>query len=73
MTFEAYLTTKEVAIFLGVKEQQVRNWTSEGKLPFYKLGRLNRYKWCEIKEIIDSNPAGLNIIMKEKKNGDKER
>ena len=37
------MTAKEVAEYINVKEKTIRNWTSEGKIPFVKLGSAVRY------------------------------
>jgi len=46
---EQYLSTKEVATYLGVSEKTVRGWHSKGLLIPDKVGpRLNRYKMKDI-------------------------
>ena len=50
------MTAKEVADYLGVKTKTIRNWTSEKKIPFVKLGGSVRYpreridNWLKSKE-----------------------
>jgi len=51
VTFPENMTAKQVAKYLQVKEKTIRNWTSEGKIPFVKLptGTV-RYKLSEIEK-----------------------
>jgi excisionase family DNA binding protein len=50
------MTAKEVAKYVNVGEKTIRNWTSEGKIPFVKLGSAVRYpktridSWQKTKE-----------------------
>ena len=50
------MTAKEVANYLGVGTKTIRNWTSEDKIPFVKLGGSVRYpkeridNWLKSKE-----------------------
>ena len=53
-----WLASKEAAIFLGVSEAQLRNLTSAGRIPYYKFGRLNRYKASELEDLIRKNRRG---------------
>ncbi len=42
------MTAKEVAEYINVGEKTIRNWTSEGKIPFVKLGSAVRYPKTQI-------------------------
>lgn len=55
---ERFLTTDEAALYLGVTVGTVRNMVSRGELPYYKLGRRNRYKLSELKNLLQSNKRG---------------
>lgn len=55
---ENLLTTEELATLLKVSPGVVRNMTSNGQLPYYKLGRRNRYWWSEIKKLLSSTHKG---------------
>ncbi len=50
-----WMTTKEVSEYLRISESQVFNLTSARTLPFYKLGRRNRYLKNEIDEYLLEN------------------
>ncbi len=53
-----YMTAEEVADYINYKEKTIRNWTSQGKIPFVKLGSGVRYpkskidNWLKTKEKI---------------------
>ena len=55
---ERFLTTDEAALYLGVTVGTVRNMVCRGELPYYKLGRRNRYKLSELKNLLQSNKRG---------------
>lgn len=55
-----WLRSKEAAIYLGISEAVLRNMTSNGSIPYYKLGRLNRYRRVELKQLLLSNKRGAN-------------
>ncbi len=50
-----WLTTKEVAEYLSLSVSQVFNLTSNGYLPYHKLGRRNRYLTEEIDAFMEEN------------------
>lgn len=47
---ETYLTTKEVARLLKVKEITVRRWVIRGWLPAFRLGREFRIKKIDLEK-----------------------
>lgn len=53
-----WMTTKEVAEYLSVSVGQIRNWTSNGKVSYYKIGRHNRYLRSEVDALLFSNKRG---------------
>lgn len=46
------LNTEQAAAYLGISSASLRNMTSNGKVPFYKLGRRNRYRLPELRELL---------------------
>lgn len=48
-----FVTPREAARFLGISYKQIRSLTASRKIPFYKVGRLNRYKVSELREFIE--------------------
>lgn len=55
---EAWLDSKEAAEFLRVSPAMLRNLTCNGKVPFYKFGRRNRYLKQELVAMILKQPRG---------------
>lgn len=58
-TEEEWLTTEEAARYLRLSVGELRNLTSNGKIPYYKLGRRNRYLKCELRELLQKNKRGV--------------
>ena len=54
--FGNLITVEELAVFLGLAPQTIRNWVARGKLPYVKLGRRNMFlkrsmqEWLNRKE-----------------------
>ncbi len=55
-----WFTTEQAARYLGLSTQALLNMTSNGRVPFYKLGRRNRYKKAELVRLLESNKKGPN-------------
>lgn len=53
-----WLTTEQAARYLGLSPASLRNMTSNGQIPFYKLGNRNRYRLVELREILLSSRRG---------------
>jgi excisionase family DNA binding protein len=51
---DVWLTTSEAAEFLKIPKGTLRNLTSNGKIPYYKVPgtRLNRYRQSELQELL---------------------
>jgi len=54
----AIMTALEVGQYLRVEEKTVRNWTSDGKIPFVKMGGATRYKKDDIDAAFSSGLIG---------------
>ncbi|MBR0233004.1 MAG: helix-turn-helix domain-containing protein [Synergistaceae bacterium] len=55
---EKWVSLEEVAEHLGVSQDAIREWIKKGKLPFYKAGRLYRFRLSEVDEwLIDGKIA----------------
>jgi excisionase family DNA binding protein len=54
-----WLNSKEAARYLSISEGTLRNLTSNGRVPFYKLGRSNRYCRYELDELIMKEARGV--------------
>lgn len=53
-----WMDGKEAARFLRVSQQMLWNLTSNGKVPYYKLGRSNRYRLDELEALLLKNKRG---------------
>lgn len=53
-----WFSTLQTASYLDLSVQAVLNMTSNGKLPYYKLGRRNRYKKSDLDMILEANRKG---------------
>ena len=54
-----WMTTEEAAIYLGLTPGALRNMTSNGSIPYYKLGRRNRYRSDELRSLLSSKKKGV--------------
>ncbi|MGE3341692.1 MAG: helix-turn-helix domain-containing protein [Candidatus Altimarinota bacterium] len=59
---EEWLTTEEAAEYLKISAASLRNMTSNGQVPFYKLARRNRYLKTELKEMLLKEKRGPGAL-----------
>lgn len=57
-TNEDWLDSEAAAAYLGISPGTLRNLTSNGRVPFYKFGRRNRYLKSELRALILKNRIG---------------
>jgi excisionase family DNA binding protein len=57
-TSKDILTADEVAEYLGLEVKTIRNWTSQNKIKYFKIGSSVRYKKTEIDKAIEENELG---------------
>jgi excisionase family DNA binding protein len=57
------LTRKEAAEFLGCKENTLAVWATNKRynLPFYKVGRLVKYKLNDLENFVFNNQQGMSV------------
>lgn len=53
-----WLDTDEAAKFLRISSAALRNMTSNGAIPYHKLGRRNRYKRSDLRSLLLQNRRG---------------
>lgn len=58
LTSTEWFNTEQVARYLGLSSAAIRNMTSNGQIPYYKLGRRNRYRAPELRELLLSRKRG---------------
>lgn len=54
----SFLNSREAAAFLGISKQFLMNLTSDGRVPYFKFGRSNRYLKNELACLILENRRG---------------
>ena len=59
---EEWLTTEEAAEYLKISPGSLRNMTSNGQVPFYKLARRNRYLKSELKDMLLKEKRGPGAL-----------
>lgn len=59
---DEWMTTEEAAAFLKIGIPSLRNMTSNGKVPYYKLGRRNRYRKLELVEMLMAEKRGPGAL-----------
>jgi len=57
--YKEWLTSSEAALYLGVSKSRLLNLVSDGKVPYYKFGRSNRYLRSELRDLLLSQPRGV--------------
>ena len=50
MNVEKWVNLEDVAVHLSLSQDTVRTWIKEGKLPFYKAGKIYKFKISEVDE-----------------------
>lgn len=60
-TSSQLLTRKEAANFLGCKENTLAIWATNKRynLPFYKIGRLVKYKLSDLENFVTKSQRGV--------------
>ena len=55
---QIFLNIKELSNYLSVKESWIRSMVFKSQIPYYKIGRLIKFKKCEIDQWIESQFKG---------------
>lgn len=53
-----WLTTEQAANYLKIHIGTLRNWSSNGRISFYKVGRSNRYLLSDLVNFLLKNKKG---------------
>ena len=59
LTNEEWLDSVGAAAYLKITLGALRNMTSNGQIRYYKMGRRNRYRIEELRELLLSNARGV--------------
>lgn len=54
---ERWYSLEEISNHLGVSKDTIRSWIKKGTIPFYKVGRLYKFKVSEVDEWISSGKS----------------
>lgn len=54
-----WLSSSQAAKYLSISNATLRNLASNGKIPYYKFGRRNRYCVYELDKMIIMEPRGI--------------
>lgn len=57
-TESEWMNSDEAAAYLRISPYQLRNLTSNGRVPYYKFGRSNRYLRRELRELLLGQARG---------------
>ena len=58
LKIEEFMTTEEASIFLRISKASLLNLSSNGKVPYYKFQRRNRYLKSDLLELLLSTRKG---------------
>lgn len=56
---EPWVSLEEVAIYLGVNKDTIRNWIKKTNVPAHKIGRQWKFKLSEIDAWVKSGKSAL--------------
>lgn len=56
---ERWYSLEEIAEYLGVKKDTIRNWIRKKSIPAHKVGRLWKFKLEEIDEWVKSGESAM--------------
>jgi excisionase family DNA binding protein len=59
---DEWLTTEEAAAYLKISVGSLRNMTSNGHVPYYKLARRNRYRRDELRDLLLNEKRGPGAL-----------
>lgn len=54
-----WMNSEQAAGYLQISTSQLLNLTSNGRIPHYKFGRLNRYRQRELNDLLLKNKRGV--------------
>jgi len=58
LKIEKWLNSKEAAQYLNISERTLFNLTSNGKIPYHKFGRRNRYLLEDLRNLLSAQRRG---------------
>jgi excisionase family DNA binding protein len=61
-----WITVKEAAIFLNIKEKTIYHLVNQGLIPHYRIGKMVRFNKDELENWMRSKKAGSMTVQVEK-------
>lgn len=56
---DKWCSLEEIAEYLGVTKDTIRNWIKKTDIPAHKIGRLWKFKLTEVDEWVNSGKSAL--------------
>ena len=57
---EKWVNLEDIALYLGVTKETVRNWIKKTDIPAHKIGRQWKFKQSEVDEWVKSGKSAIN-------------
>ncbi len=57
---EKWVSLEEIALYLGVTKETVRNWIKKTDIPAHKIGRQWKFKLSQVDEWVKSGKSAIN-------------
>lgn len=57
---DKWVSLEDIAAYLGVTKETVRNWIKKTDIPAHKIGRLWKFKLSEVDEWVKSGKSAIN-------------
>ena len=57
---EKWVSLEDIAAYLGVTKETIRNWIKKIDIPAHKIGRLWKFKLSEVDEWVKSGKSAIN-------------
>lgn len=57
---EKWVNLEDIALYLGVTKETIRNWIKKTDIPAHKIGRQWKFKLTEVDEWVKSGKSAIN-------------
>lgn len=57
---DSWIGVEEVAAYLGVTKETIRNWIKKTDIPAHRIGKLWKFKRSELDEWVKSGKSAIN-------------
>ena len=59
---DKWYNLEQIAEYLGVTKDTIRNWIKKTDLPAHKIGRLWKFKLAEVDDWVKSGKSALQLL-----------